>query len=85
MRYLSLVVITFLSVVFIDIIKNKLGIMEAFIWGILAVLWSRLCLELSRNKSIKLEKLFYKVGFYVLLISGSYILILGIIDLIKRK
>jgi hypothetical protein len=85
MKRLLLIVISFLAVTFVEFIENNLGIKGSFIWGTLAILWSQLCLEISQKKDIKLERFLYKVVFYVLLIGGSYILILGIIDLIKKK
>lgn len=85
MKYLILIVISIFSVISIDFIENKLGIKEAIVWGIIAILWSFACLETSQNKSIRAEKIFYKMCFYGLLILGLYTVILGVIDMIKNK
>jgi len=85
MKYVILIVISVFSVIAIDFIENKLGIEGAIVWGIIAILWSLACLETSQNKSIRAEKIFYKVGFYGLLIVGSYTIILGVINMIRNK
>lgn len=85
MKFLLLAIISILAVTFHEFIENNLGIKWPFICGTFAILWSRIYLEASKSKNLKLERFISKVFHYVLLIGGLYIILLGIIDLIKNK